>query len=216
MEKIGILGGTFDPVHLGHLIPAQYACDFLALDRLILVPSATPVHRPRHHPASDQHRLAMCSLAAASLPTFDVSDIETTRPEPSYTALTLASLKERFGSATRLILLVGEDNLPLLHTWWHIKEILSLATVAIMPRPAPAPAHLGPLRAVLGDHAVDALIASRVPSPLIPITATDIRNRVGRSLPILGMVPASVAEHIAHTGLYRNDAFTRPRGPVPP
>ncbi|MCX5654714.1 MAG: adenylyltransferase/cytidyltransferase family protein [Planctomycetota bacterium] len=71
MQRIGILGGTFDPVHLGHLIPAQYALEYLGLDRLLLVPSAAPVHRPLHVPDSTEHRLRMCELAADSIPRFE-------------------------------------------------------------------------------------------------------------------------------------------------
>jgi len=210
MERIGILGGTFDPVHLGHLIPAQYACNFLGLDRLILIPSARPVHRPRHNPASAEHRLAMCCLAAAALPGFEVSDVETSRAEPSYTALTLAALRGRLGPAARLVLLVGEDNLPLLHTWWHAREVFTLATVAVMPRLARASADLDPLRAMLGDREVDALLGRRVPGPVIPISATEVRNRVLSGLSVAGLVPASVERYIRQTSLYS------PNGPQPP
>ncbi|MCX5673160.1 MAG: nicotinate (nicotinamide) nucleotide adenylyltransferase [Planctomycetota bacterium] len=202
MKRIGILGGTFDPIHLGHLVPAQYACDFLRLDSLLLVPSASPVHRPQHHPASAEHRVNMCGLAATALPRFEVSEIETARPEPSYTALTLRSLRDALDPRVELVLLVGEDNLPLLHTWWHVKDILSLATIAVLPRPTPCPPDLGPLRAMLGGSAVDAIIARRVPGPLVPISATHVRSRLLAGLSIAGLVPRSVADYIAAHRLY--------------
>jgi nicotinate-nucleotide adenylyltransferase len=202
MGQIGILGGTFDPIHLGHLIPAQYACNFLALDRLLLVPSASPVHRPMHSPAAAAHRLAMCRLAAAPLPGFAVSDIETARPEPSYTVLTLKAIRHAFRLTAPPVLLVGEDNLPLLHTWWHAKEIFELAAVAILPRPTASPPDPAPLRALLGSAAVDALLARRVPGPLIPISATDVRDRVKAGLSIAGLVPSTVSEYIGKHQLY--------------
>jgi len=202
MERIGILGGTFDPIHLGHLIPAQYAFSFLDLDCLLLIPSALPVHRPGHIPASRKHRVAMCRLAAASLPRFEVSEIETDRVEPSYTALTLRVLRDTLGPQTELVLLVGEDNFPLLHTWWHAKEILALATVAVFPRPAASAADLAPLRAKLGRSAVDSILARPIPGPLVPISATDVRNRLRAGLSITGLVPRSVAEYIAANRLY--------------
>jgi len=202
MARIGILGGTFDPIHLGHLIPATYACNHLSLDQLLLVPSASPVHRPLHQAAAAAHRLAMCRLAAAALPPFDVSDAEVARSEPSYTVLTLRALAATFGQGSDLVLLVGEDNLHLLHTWRRLEEILRLASVAILPRPVAERPELAPLEAAIGQEAAAALLARRVASPLIPISATEIRRRVRTGMPITGLVPASVAAHIAANRLY--------------
>ncbi|HUU91228.1 MAG TPA: nicotinate (nicotinamide) nucleotide adenylyltransferase [Phycisphaerae bacterium] len=210
MARIGILGGTFDPIHLGHLIPATYACNHLSLDRLLLVPSASPVHRPLHQPAAAAHRLAMCRLAAAALPPFDVSDTEVARSEPSYTVLTLEHLAARFGQGSELILLVGEDNLHLLHTWRRLDEILRLASVAVLPRPIAEPPDLAPLEAAIGKEGVAALLARGVPSPLIPISATEIRRRIRAGMPITGLVPTSVAAYIAENGLYAEAGEARP------
>lgn len=211
MKRIGILGGTFDPVHLGHLVPAQYASNFLGLDSLLLVPSASPVHRPRHVPASAQDRVAMCRLATASLPGFDVSEIETARHDPSYTVLTLRSLRATLGPAADLVLLVGDDNLPLLHTWWHAREVIDLATIAVLPRPVAAAPDLAALREAFGHPAVDAILARRVPAPLVAISGTDIRNRVRSGLPITGLVPKPVAAYIAANMLYAFIAESEPQ-----
>jgi nicotinate-nucleotide adenylyltransferase len=205
MEKIGILGGTFDPIHLGHLIPAEYACNYLGLDRLILIPSATPVHRPQHRPVAGHHRVRMCDLAAASLPAFSVSDMEIRRTEPSYTILTVRTLKETLGKNAELVLLVGEDNLPTLHSWRSVDQILELATVAILPRPSAAAYDLKPLRAALGDRMVDGIISQRIPAPLVPISSTEIRTRVCSGQPITGLVPGTVADYIISAGLYKSD-----------
>jgi nicotinate-nucleotide adenylyltransferase len=202
MDRIGILGGTFDPIHLGHVIPAQYAFDYLRLDRLLLIPSAAPVHRPRHVTAPGEDRLRMCRLAAASLPHFSVCDIEVARPTPSYTVLTLRYFAEMLPPGTELILLVGEDNLPLLHTWLNIDEVFRLSTVVVLPRPHDGPADLSPLTAAIGKSAVCGLLKRRIPAPLIPISATDIRNRVHGHRPITGLVPRSVSHYIAEGGLY--------------
>jgi nicotinate-nucleotide adenylyltransferase len=154
MQRIGILGGTFDPVHLGHLIPAQYALEHLGLDRLLLVPSAAPVHRPRHVPASPEHRLRMCELAAADIPRFEASDIETRRTEPSFTVLTLEHFTRTMPAGTRLYLLVGEDNVPLLHTWRDIGRIAELAAISVLPRPCEGAADTAALESLLGPAAV--------------------------------------------------------------
>jgi nicotinate-nucleotide adenylyltransferase len=202
MERIGILGGTFDPVHLGHLVPAQYALGHLRLDRVILVPSASPVHRPRHMPAPADQRLHMCRLACASIPRFEASDVEVRRAEPSYTVFTLQHFTAAVPSGTKIILLVGEDNLSQLQTWYDLGGIMSLAEIAVMPRPGGGSCDTGALVAAIGAAAVDDILARRVPSPLIAISATDIRRRLRDGLPIAGLVPASVAAHIVRHGLY--------------
>ncbi|MGB2998961.1 MAG: nicotinate-nucleotide adenylyltransferase [Phycisphaerae bacterium] len=209
-KRIGILGGTFDPVHLGHLIPAEYAFNHLKLDSLLLVPAGNPVHRPRQILAPAEHRLRMCRLAVEPLPGFGVSDIEVTRSEPSYTVLTLEHFRETLcvAMATKpgadLFLLAGDDNLPLLHTWRRLPDILALATVVLLPRPGVGNPDLGPLRKVVGPECLDRVLAHRVPGPLVPISATDIRRRVGAGKSIRGLVPAPVADYIASRGLYRS------------
>jgi len=244
--RIGILGGTFDPIHLGHLVPAEYACGHLRLDRLYLVPSAAPVHRPRHAPASPEHRLRMCELAAEPLPRFAVSDCEIRRSEPSYTILTLEHFARTAGPDATIFLLIGEDNLPLLHTWHRIADLPQLARLAILPRSprhgvaegeaGPPPQSVIPSAAEAcperperaeresrrdasppalsersesnGSFPVSGLRFPdsdmvRIPSPLVPISSTDIRRRIRDGRSIDGLVPASVADYIARHGLYR-------------
>lgn len=201
-QRIGILGGTFDPVHYGHIIPAQYAFNELKLARLLLVPAAAPVHRPQHAPAAARHRLRMCELAVASLPRFEASDVEIARSEPSYTVLTLETLRGRFGPDAELVLLVGDDNLPHLHTWKRVGEIFRLATVVPLPRPVEEEVDLGPLRRRLGEEAVEALLARRVDGPLVPISGTEVRERLERGEPITGLVPEAVERYIRAEGLY--------------
>jgi nicotinate-nucleotide adenylyltransferase len=203
MEKIGILGGTFDPIHLGHLIPAEYACNYLGLSRIILIPSATPVHRPEHHPAAGEHRFRMCELAAAALAGFTASDMEVRRTEPSYTVITLRSLRASLGTSPEIVLLVGEDNLAALHSWRQIGEILDLATVAVLPRPGASIGDLADLRAEVGDAAVEGMLSRLIPPPLIPISSTQIRARVRAGQSISGLVPTSVADYVAAMGLYK-------------
>lgn len=202
MERVGILGGTFDPIHLGHLVPAQYALGHLRLDRLILVPSASPVHRPRHTAAPGRQRLDMCRLACASVPRFEAADVEVRRAEASYTVFTLQHFTAVLARGTKIILLVGEDNLPQLPTWYNLGGIMSLAEIAVMPRPGGGSCDTRALVAAIGAAPVDDILARRTPSPLIGISASEIRQRVRDGLPIAGLVPASVADYIARHGLY--------------
>jgi len=203
MQRIGILGGTFDPIHLGHLIPAFYAFNHLCLDRLLLIPSAAPVHRPNHTAAPPADRLHMCRLAAAVIPPFDASDAEVHRADPSYTVLTLRHLRDSLGDGPEFILLIGEDNLPTLYSWLEVEAIFRLATVAVMPRPGAEAGDLADLRAAVGDEAVDAMLGRRVPGPEVPLSASEIRRRVASGESIRGLVPADVADFIAEKGLYR-------------
>jgi nicotinate-nucleotide adenylyltransferase len=203
-QRIGILGGTFDPIHLGHLVPAKYACDHLRLDRLYLVPSASPVHRPRHMPAAPEHRLRMCELAAEPFPRFSVSDVEIRRSEPSYTVLTIEHFAHTLAPNATFFLLIGEDNLPLLYTWHRLKDILALATPALLPRPGTRELILAPLVDAVGQRAVQAILASRIPAPMLDISGTEIRTRIREGRPIAGLVPPTVAAYIATHGLYRN------------
>ncbi len=203
-ERVGILGGTFDPIHYGHLIPAEYAFDHLGLDRLLVIPAADPVHRPRHRPAAAEHRLAMCRLAAGPIPGFEVSDIEIARPEPSYTVLTLEELRRRPGPDASLFLLIGDDNLPSLHTWYRVRDIVRLATVAPLPRGGTdLPDELPELADAIGQAEAEAIRRRRVPGPALAVSGTEIRRRVAAGEPIDGLVPEAVATYVAEHGLYR-------------
>ena len=233
-ERIGILGGTFDPVHLGHLIPAMYAVGHLGLERLYLVPSAAPVHRPLHEPAPAEDRLRMCELAAGNLARFRVSDVEVRRAEPSYTVLTLEHFRKTLGPAIDLVLLLGEDNLPLLHTWHRAADLPRLARLAILPRSPRSPSTFSrdpkgsacsgagrpPPQSVIPSAAEgsrrDALPSFPVsglrvpgsdmvpiPSPLVPISASAIRQRLRAGGDAAGLLPASVAAYIRTHSLYR-------------
>jgi nicotinate-nucleotide adenylyltransferase len=144
----------------------------------------------------------MCELAAEPLPRFAVSDCEVRRSEPSYTILTLEHFAHTLAPNATIFLLIGEDNLPLLHTWHRIADIVALATLAILPRPDPEAYYLGPLCEAIGKEAVQRILASRVPAPLLDISSTDIRRRVREGRSIDGLVPATVADYIRAHGLY--------------
>lgn len=145
----------------------------------------------------------MCRLAAAAVPGFEASPIEVERCEPSYTVLTLQRLRDSVESGTALVLLIGEDNLPTLHLWREVEAVFRLSTVALLPRPGCGEADLSRLREAVGDEAVADLLSRRIPSPEVPISATAIRQRLGRRESVAGLVPASVAAYIAEAGLYR-------------
>ena len=197
--RIGILGGTFDPVHVGHLEAAAAARHALSLDRVMLLPSRTPPHRSTEPRASIFHRFAMTALAAAEHDML-VSDLEVRREGPSYTALTLEALHREGLPPAQLFFITGSDAFAEVATWYDYPRILQLANFVIVSRPgAPRPAELMPsLQSSLADAPTIFSVEADTPD----VSSTAIRRRVGAGEPIDGLVPSSVAGHIRRHNLY--------------
>jgi nicotinate-nucleotide adenylyltransferase len=185
---IGLFGGSFDPIHHGHLIVAQVALETLGLDSLRFVPAKEQPFKQGRHRSAAEHRAAMLSLAIAGAPAFALERSELERPAPSYTVHTLEELRRR-NPATELVLLLGADAASELHAWHEAGRIPELARVVVFARPgSPVPASPSISRVI------------QVPS--IDVSATDIRRRVRERLPIRYWVPDGVAEYIARHQLY--------------
>jgi nicotinate-nucleotide adenylyltransferase len=189
----GVLGGTFDPLHLGHLRAAENAREALSLDEVLFVPSGNPPHRELPL-TSGLDRFAMVALATALHPAFLPSDLELSREGPSYTADTLAALKDR-RPADALFLIVGSDTFPEMPTWRDPARIFALCTVAVAERPGARDA--APLPADPRAR------AERLSGPGLAISATEIRRRVHEGRSVRYLVPDAVADYIAKRGLYR-------------
>lgn len=188
MRAIGLLGGSFDPVHHGHLIVAQVAAEALGLDELRFMPAREqPFKRGRHAaPAAD--RAAMLELAVAGVPGFAVERAELERPGPSYSVDTLEALRAREPEAA-FTLLLGADAALELEAWHRAAELPRLARIAVFARPgSPIPA--------------SPLIAATVEVPAVEISATEIRRRVRAGRPIRYWVPDAVADYVARHRLY--------------
>ena len=189
-ERIGIYGGTFDPVHTGHLILARDAVELLGLARLIFVPAAISPHKLGRAPgASGADRLAMLQAAVADEPAFEVDALELDRPGPSYTFDTVAVLQARRPDA-RWHYLIGADNVPDLSTWHRVDELRARVQFVVFHRhaltpPAPETEDLPTLRRV------------------VDLSSTEIRNRVASGRSIRYLVPESVREFIDARHLYR-------------
>jgi len=202
-DTIALFGGTFNPIHLGHLAVARAALGELGLEKLVLVPSARPPHKTGRPLAPDEDRLAMCrlALAAASDPRLEVSDVELCSDGPSFTVRTLRRFREQYSQA-EIIFLIGADMLRDFHLWRSFEEILQLARIVTMPRPGVQLADLTELRRALGDAAVERLLADLLATPLVDVSSTEIRRRVKAGQPIDDMVPPDVARYIADHRLY--------------
>lgn len=191
--RIGILGGTFDPVHLGHLIIAQEALAQCCLDRVLFVPSADPPHKNAADVAPAEARSRMVALAVDGQPRFELCRIELDRTGKSYTVETLRQLRGKLGSATEFYLIIGADNAPEMSTWCDPHGVLDLAHVTVMGRPG-----------FLPDE-VDRRIAARMrflETPLIEISSTQIRSRIRTGKPIRYWVPDKVVRYIEAHRLY--------------
>jgi nicotinate-nucleotide adenylyltransferase len=196
-SRIGVVGGTFDPIHLGHLAVARAALDCGDLDQVYLVPSARPPHR-RPAQASPGDRLAMARLAAAGLDRVAVSDAELGREGPSYTVDTLSELRAQHPEA-ELFLVLGWDAAREIAKWHRPERVLELARVLILNRPGLAPPSEADLRAAGLDPERVLLCAREMPD----IQATRVREVIAHGGSLAGLLAPGVAEYISERGLYR-------------
>lgn len=207
MQRIGLYGGSFNPIHFGHLIPALAAAEQLGLDKLIFVPSAHPPHKPPGGAlAAPEHRLEMVRRAIAEVGVFDVSDIELKRSGPSYTIDTIAAFRQEFGLDVLLHWLVGADSLAELATWHRAGELVDACRVVTMARPGwPIEPAIERLRAGrrLSEDQIARLAGGVLTTPNIEIAATAIRHRIASGKTVRFFVPGGVLHYIEQHGLYR-------------
>ena len=186
--RIGVLGGSFNPIHFGHLRLAEEAREALRLDRVLFIPALRRPHKPQHGLVDGRHRLAMVRLAIAGQPAFAVSDVELQRPGPSYTVDTLMTLRRQSGARARLFFLCGADTLQELKIWKDLDRVLQLCTFVVATRPG------YPWRPRRG--------LTRLTMTPLAISASDIRRRVAEQHSIRYLVPDAVERYIARHRLY--------------
>jgi nicotinate-nucleotide adenylyltransferase len=208
--RIGFLGGTFDPIHVGHLAAARAARAALALDRVEIVPARLPPHRQHQPAASSYHRFAMAALAINGVDGLVVSDVELTADGPSYTADTLTRLHAAGYTASQIFFIIGADAFAEIETWRRYPDVLDMAHFVVVARPGHALEDLpGRLPALAGrmmrrpvatasGHPAVFLVEADTPD----VSSTEIRRRVCRREPLTAMVGAAVEAHIVQHGLY--------------
>jgi nicotinate-nucleotide adenylyltransferase len=198
-RRIGILGGSFDPVHIGHLIIAEILQFELDLDVVQFLPAGRPPHKPEQDLAADHHRLAMLNLAIDRCPAFEICTVDLDRPGSSFTATTLEILSEQYGSETELFFLMGQDSLRDFPAWRDPGKIARLASLGVALRP-----HVS---VTLDDiHTAVPETSGRihlVSVPLIELSSRDIRQRITDGRPHRFQVPEGVADYIEANGLYQ-------------
>ena len=198
--KLGILGGTFDPIHLGHLIIAEEAISSLGLDRVLFVPAGDPWMKADTTIAPRQHRLAMVVAAVGDNQKFKVSPSELERFGPSYTVETLEEFGEDYGLQTELFFIIGADALKDFGKWHEPERVLELCMLAVVGRPSHEALDLSPLETILPGIGERVALVDDV---AIGVSATDIRERVAEGRSIKYLVPPIVEAYIQEHGLYK-------------
>jgi nicotinate-nucleotide adenylyltransferase len=190
--NLGLLGGSFDPIHVGHLRAAENARESLGLQEVLFVPARQSPHKGTTS-AGANDRLAMTRLATANHPQFSVSDMELRRPAPSYTVDTLTELHAQ-RPQDRLFLIVGSDTLPDLASWHAAPRLFELCTLAVVTRPGeptPSAGALAGARVMLAD------------GPGLAVSSSEVRRRLRSGLGVRYLVPDGVVDYLARHGLYR-------------
>ncbi|MGB9886012.1 MAG: nicotinate-nucleotide adenylyltransferase [Moorellales bacterium] len=201
MGRLGIMGGTFDPIHYGHLVTAEAARTDFGLEAVIFVPSGSPPHKAGKRLTEARHRYLMVVLAVASNPWFDVSRVEIERPGYSYTVDTVREFQRLYGEDTEFYFITGADAIQEILTWHRVDELLARCRFIAATRPG---YHLDGLGQVLQKLSPDQ--RSRIhllEVPALAISSTDVRERVRRGRSIKYLVPEAVEQYIYKNRLYR-------------
>lgn len=197
--NIGVLGGTFDPVHNGHLIVAEEVKTRLNLVEIIFVPAGQPWLKAAKPISPAEHRLQMLRLAIADKPYFKLSTIEIERTGPSYTIDTITELRDKFGSEDELFFILGWDSLAELPQWREPSRLIKMCYLVAVPRPGYPRPKLKTLEVIIRGLSQRVMLMKK---PEIDISASAIRERVARGLSIRHLVPEPVNRYIKEHGLY--------------
>lgn len=190
METVGIFGGTFDPIHFGHLITAQMVLEKRNLSKIIFVPSYISPHKMNYNYSDPLHRLEMTKLAVESNPNFEVSDFEINRDEISYSYNTLLEFSKTYEN---IELIIGFDNLVTFDTWYKAEEIIKIAKLVVLKRVYN--------KEIKSSHKFFGE-AEFIDTPTIEISSTDIRKRISQKTTVDYFLPKCVLEYIKNNNLY--------------
>jgi nicotinate-nucleotide adenylyltransferase len=192
-RKIGVMGGTFDPIHNGHLVAASEVADRFALDEVVFVPTGQPWQKVERQVSRAEDRYLMTVVATASNPRFSVSRVDIDRGGPTYTVDTLSELHTALPDAA-LFFITGADALAQILSWRHVDQVFKYAHFVGVTRPGYE----------LGDDHLPAGVASLVEVPAMAISSTDCRERVAKGRPVWYLVPDGVVQYISKRSLYRD------------
>ncbi len=201
-EKVVLFGGTFDPVHNGHIIVAEHAAQHINADRVIFIPARRSPLKSLFPSASGDDRVSMIRLAIAGKSNFEVSSCELTRPDPGYTLDTVLCLGEVFGLEAELFWLIGADVVKDMPRWYRVDELMDRCRLCIMLRGGFDRPRLDQLERRFGTKRLERLKDAMIATPLVEVSSSEIRDRIARGEDVSGLIAPDVAEYIAKNGLY--------------
>lgn len=201
-SRVALYGGSFNPVHHGHLIIARSIAEALDIDEVILLPSHAPPHKLAQGLAKTEHRTEMVRLAVAGDSLFSVSDHDATCVGPSYTVRTIEHFRSQLPDETEIVWIIGADSLLELHTWYEVAKLVTSCRIVTAHRPGSPLGSLDPLKGMIGEEKTRRLLDDVIDTPHIDISSTQIRNRVKENRSIRYLVPQNVEEYIQQHGLY--------------
>ena len=176
-----MFGGSFDPIHTGHVRVAQYAFEELGAERLFFIPARQSPHKTES-PAAGHHRLAMIQIAIEGMEGFSVSDCELTRSEPSYTLDTIRFFRKQFGEVVLLYWLIGADQLTELHKWYRVQELMDLCRISVMVRAGHPLPDFSRLEGIFSESQIQNMKRDFLPTPRIELSSTDIRHQLAQGI----------------------------------
>ena len=198
--KIGVLGGTFDPVHCGHLEVAEQVRIELSLAEVLFVPAGQPQLKESNYISPAEYRLQMLRLAITGQPHLRLSTLEIDRVGPSYTVDTIAQLQRQYGADDELFFILGWDNLAQLHRWREPERLIEMCRLVAVNRPGSSRPDLTSLESHIPGISQRVVMMDR---PEVDISATEIRDQVARGLSVSHLIPKAVEEYIRQHRLYR-------------
>ncbi len=200
-KRVGLMGGTFDPIHYGHLVTAEVARTEFSLDLVIFVPAGVPPHKRGVRISSGTDRYMMTVMATVTNPYFEVSRTELDRPGPSYAIDTVRHFKERLDAETEIFFITGADAAIEILTWKDATDLLKECGFIVATRPGCSTGELETRLTEARLHSTHCIYMVEVPA--LAISSTDIRRRVERGEPIRYLLPSNVETYIHKAGLYR-------------
>jgi len=201
VRRVGLMGGTFDPIHYGHLVTAEVVRAKFSLDLVIFVPAGIPPHKRGIKISSGTDRYMMTVLATVTNPHFEVSRTELDRPGPSYAIDTVRHFRKEFGTETEIFFITGADAAVEILTWKDAKDLLKECGFIVATRPGCSTGELERRLQEARLHSAHCICVVEVPA--LAISSTDIRRRVGQGEPIRYLLPQNVENYIHKRGLYR-------------
>lgn len=201
-SKVILFGGTFDPVHRGHVTVAQFCLTHLDGDQLIFIPAKRSPHKELLPVASDEARIDMLGLAICHKSSFDVSDYELKMAQPSYTLNTIRYFRQKLGSSAQLFWIIGADTVPDLVKWYKIDELIDQCHLCVMYRAGFEAPDFGGLENSLGTDRVEKLRKNLITTPLLDISSTEIRHRLGAGVSTGDMLDSEVLAYIRKNRVY--------------